>query len=267
MSLIYIYTFVSVTVISAISLIGVFALSWRQDILKRFLIILVSLAAGALLGDAFIHLIPDALISSYNPHFTGLLIIVGILIFFLLEHFLHWHHYHNSAEDEAKFHSKQNQNKDACEHRPGVHPTGYMVLISDGVHNMLDGIIIGASYLAGIEIGIATTIAVILHEIPQEIGDFGVLLHSGFSGLKALLLNFLSALLAFLGAIFALTLGGASSALTEWVVPITAGGFIYIATADLIPELHKTRSLRKSILQFMALLLGVSAMYFLVFVE
>ncbi|HYF29095.1 MAG TPA: ZIP family metal transporter, partial [Candidatus Paceibacterota bacterium] len=135
------------------------------------------------------------------------------------------------------------------------------------VHNFVDGLIIAASYLVSIEVGIATTIAVVLHEIPQEIGDFGVLLHAGYSKVKALFYNFVSALFAVLGAGVALLLGGATEAFTMWLVPLAAGGFIYIALTDLIPELHKTTSVRHSLIQLVAVMAGVLAMVGLLAIE
>ncbi len=239
------YAILSVVVVSLISLLGVFALSIKEDLLKRYVYILVSLAVGALLGDVFIHLIPEALEISSDTTTTALLIIGGILAFFVIEKFLHWHHH---DDDTAHNH---------------VHPVGKLILISDGVHNLIDGIIIGAAYLVSIEVGIATTLAVILHEIPQEIGDFGVLLHAGYSKKKALWFNFLSALCAIVGVVIVLVLGASSEAFTNSILPIAAGGFIYVAMADLIPELQKTKSGKQSIYQILALVLGVIVMVLL----
>ncbi len=210
---------------------------------------LVSLAAGALLGDAFIHLIPEAFENSSNPLLVSLLIIAGILLFFIFEKFMHWHH-HNDDIDE--YH---------------IHPVGKLVLFSDGVHNFIDGVIIGISFMVSIPLGVATSLAVILHEIPQEIGDFAVLLHAGYTRKRALWLNFLSAFAAIFGTIFAFTLGSAGADFTKWILPIAAGGFIYIAVADLIPELQKTKKFSQSISQLLSLVLGVILMVGLVFLE
>lgn len=240
----------SVVLVSAISLIGIFTLSIKDSFIKGITFILVGVATGALLGDAFIHLIPESFAETGNPILLSLTIIGGILIFFVLEKFLHWHHHQGLESSE-----------------PEVHPVGKMILVSDGVHNFVDGLIIAASYLVSIEVGIATTIAVILHEIPQEIGDFGVLLHSGYSKMKALFYNFVSALFAVLGAAVALLLGGATETFTTWLIPLAAGGFIYIALTDLIPELHKTTSVRHSLIQLVAVVVGVLAMVGLLAVE
>ena len=243
-----IYAFSSVIIVSTVSLVGVFTLSLKEELLKKYIFLFISLAVGALLGDAFIHLIPEALEASQNPALVSILIIAGILIFFILEKFLHWHHH---GEDKSQSH---------------IHPVGRLVLFSDGIHNLIDGIIIGVSFIASVPVGIATTIAVILHEIPQEVGDFSVLLHAGYDKKRALWLNFLSALTAILGVVIAFMLGSADG-LALWILPIAAGGFIYIAVADLIPELHKTKEVEYSALQIIAVVLGVLAMLALVAIE
>ena len=245
----YIYAFASVLFVSVISLIGVFVLSLREEFLKRYIFIFISLAVGALLGDAFIHLIPEAFESVANPPLTSILVITGICIFFILEKFLHWHHH---GEDESEL---------------LIHPVGKLVLFSDGIHNLIDGVIIGISFIVSIPVGIATTIAVILHEIPQEVGDFTVLLHSGYDKKRALWLNFLSALTAILGVFIAFILREAGNGFVMYILPIAAGGFIYIAVADLIPELHKTKEIKYSLLQIIAVFAGVLAMLALVFIE
>jgi zinc and cadmium transporter len=246
------YSLISVILVSLISLIGIFFLSLKENVLKKYVSIFISLAVGALLGDAFIHIIPEAFKNSPNITTTSIFIIIGILIFFILEKFLHWHH-HGEDEDQSKH----------------VHPVGKLVLFSDGVHNLIDGIIIGISYLVSIPLGIATTIAVVLHEIPQEIGDFAVLLHSGFTKKRALWLNFLSALLAVVGVIVALVLGKFSETFVNYLLPIAAGGFIYVAVADLIPELHKDNSkkLKYSVIQIITVMIGIFAMLALTLLE
>lgn len=245
----YLYAFISVIVVSLVSLIGVFTLSFKEEIIKKYIDLFISLAVGALLGDAFIHLIPEAFEKNINPLAPSLLIIFGILIFFTMEKFLHWHHH---GEDKEVDH---------------IHPVGKLLLFTDGFHNFIDGIIIGVSFLISIPIGIATTLAVILHEIPQEIGDFAVLIHSGYEKKRALFLNFISALTAVLGLIIALIFGSVAQVFSIWVLPIAAGGFIYIAVADLIPELQKTKEFNYSILQILTVLLGIGIMVALLFFE
>lgn len=245
----YVYALASVSAVSLVSLAGIFTISIREEMVKKYVFILVSLAVGALLGDAFIHLIPEAIESFPSSMPAGLLVITGIVAFFILEKFMHWHHHGN----------------DVSEHQ--IHPVGKLVLFSDGVHNFTDGIIIGISFLTSIPLGVATTLAVILHEIPQEVGDFAVLLHAGYTRKKALWLNFLSALAAVIGTLAALVIGEMSENFASWILPLAAGGFIYIAVADLIPELHKTKNLAHSLSQILALILGVALMAGLVFLE
>ncbi len=247
--MVIIYALISVLGISLISFIGALSLLMKRSFLNKSIFFLVSLAVGALLGDVFIHIIPEAYEEMSDPRLISLLIICGILVFFILEKILHWHHHTlEHAEEHA-------------------HPIGKMILLGDGVHNFIDGLIIASSYMVSIEVGIATTLAVILHEIPQEIGNFGVLIHSGYKTGKALWFNFLSALTAIAGALVALALGAVTETFALWLLPLTAGGFIYIALSDLIPELHKDRRLGQGALQVSAIILGVFSMALLLTLE
>ncbi len=249
MSEIYLYTFGSVLLVSLVSFVGVFFLSLKEKALRKYIFIFISIAVGALLGDALIHLIPQALEESANPLYASLLVISGIVLFFILENFLHWHHHGEDSEE------------------PDIHPMGKLVLFSDGVHNFIDGMIIGASFLASVPLGVATTLAVILHEIPQEIGDFAVLLHSGYAKSRALWLNFLSAVTSILGVIVLFSIGESVIGLYNWFLPVAAGGFIYVAVADLIPELRKNTEKKNYFLQLAAIIVGVTAMALLAFSE
>lgn len=158
----WVYATVSVILVSLISLIGILTISLKEDKLKNVIYILVSLAAGGLFGDALIHLIPEAFKKSSNSLEVSLLLITGILCFFVMEKFLHWRHEHYVEQSDKK-----------------IHPVGYVSLFADALHNFVDGLLIGASYLVSIPIGITTTIAVMLHEIPHEIGDFAILIYAG----------------------------------------------------------------------------------------
>jgi zinc and cadmium transporter len=244
------YVLGSVLIVSLISLVGIFTLGLRSDFLNRSVFVLVSLAVGALLGDVFVHIIPEAYEEIADPTLVSLVLIAGILVFFALEKVMHWHHEHTSEHAEEV-----------------PHPVGRMVLISDGVHNFIDGILIAASYLVSIEIGVATTLAVVLHEIPQEIGNFGVLIHAGYEKAKALWFNFLTALTAVAGAMLALMLGDMTEQFALWLLPFTAGGFIYIALSDLIPELHKHKRFGQGMLQLIAIIIGVLSMVALLALE
>lgn len=245
----YLYAFSGVVIVSLVSFIGIFTLSLKEEVLRKYIFIFISIAVGALLGDALIHLIPESFENSTNTTLVGTLIIAGILLFFILEKFLHWHHHGEDKDDNH------------------IHPVGKLVLFSDGIHNFMDGIIIGASFLISVPVGLATTLAVIMHEIPQEIGDFAVLIHSGYTKSRALWLNFLSALAAMAGMIVLFSFGQTAEIFSTWFIPIAAGGFIYIAVADLIPELHKTKELKYSILQIIAVTFGILAMLGLTLLE
>jgi zinc and cadmium transporter len=253
---IWTYSLASVFVVSLISFVGVFTLSINKAKLEKILLYIVSFSAGALFGDVFIHLIPEM---SRDTGFTlaaGLYIILGILGSFVIEKAVRWKHHHHHLCGHKHHHSKHH-----------TEPFAIMNLIGDGVHNLLDGIIIGVSYAISLPVGFATTLAVIAHEIPQEIGDFGVLLHGGFSRVKALFFNFLSGLTAVLGAVIALFLQSSIANINSVLVPLAIGGFIYIAGSDLIPELHKEVDVQSSTWQVIAFVLGVLVMMALLLLD
>lgn len=233
--------------ISLVSLIGVFTLSFNAERLAKITLFLVSFAVGGLLGDAFIHLLPEAFEELGTNLTVSLYVILGILIFFVLEKFLRWRHCHIPTSEEH------------------LHPLVTINLVGDTVHNLIDGMLVGASYFASLPIGIATTVAVILHEIPQEVGDFGVLIHGGLSVRRALVFNLLSAAAAILGAIIAIIMGQEIQGFSLSLLPVTAGGFLYIAGSDLIPELHHDVEISKSLLQLALIILGVGIMALLLF--
>jgi len=242
---VWFYSLASVIIVSLISFVGVLTLSINVDKLKKILLYLVSFSAGALFGDVFIHLLPEAVKETGFGVNISIYVLLGIVAFFILEKIINWHHYHYP-------HTKEQ-----------VHPFAITNLVGDGFHNFIDGLIIAASYLVSVPVGIATTIAVLLHEIPQEIGDFGVLLHGGFTKTKALFFNFLTALMAVLGAVIALAINSEFSNITVFLIPFAAGGFIYVAGSDLIPELHKVVQLKQSLLQLLAFVSGILVMLLL----
>ncbi len=246
---VWIATLVSVVGVSLISLVGIVFLAVNENKLKQIVFLLVSTAVGALFGDTFIHLLPETFAHGEDSRAGSLLVLAGILMFFVLEKFLRWHHHH-TVEDEHT-----------------IHPMGYMNLVADAVHNGIDGLLIGASFLTSMQLGIATTVAVVLHEIPSEICRFGVLVHAGFSKTRALWLNLLSATVAILGAVAALLLGGESHGFVSTMQPLTAGGFIYVAGTDLLPELSHDVEPKKSVLQVLCMSVGVAIMYALTFLE
>lgn len=247
--------FVSVTLVGAVSLAGTLTLSMSETRVRRLAAFFVSFAAGALLGDTFIHLVPGifADASARDALRSSLLILGGLLLFFAVEKLLrHRHgllhrHHHDAIE------------------RPEL--AGVNIL-GDAIHNYIDGLLIGASWLASPALGISTTLAVLLHEIPQELGDFGILVHSGLTVRRAALLNVASAAVAILGTATAVLAGAvAHEPMTRVLVPLTAGGFVYIAAADLIPELQHDRSLRALVVQTALMACGIAVMALLTLVE
>ncbi len=247
MAEVWIYTLASVSAISAVSLIGVFALGVNQERLQRILFYLVSFSAGALLGDAFIHLLPEIMAGEEAVR-SGSYVLAGIMLFMVLERILRWHHSHGSHKEE-------------------IHSVVYLTIIGDALHNFLDGVAIAASFLISIPLGIATASAVIFHEIPQEIGQFAILVHGGWSRKKALLYNFFSALTAIAGALLVLVF---AQSFTEALAPLlglTAASFIYIALSDIIPELQKEPNTRRFILQMVWMLAGIAVMAALLLLE
>ena len=244
MNTIWINALLSTLLVSFISVTGILFLVFKPGSLRNTVFILVSLAVGALLGNTFFHLIPESFESIDNEVLVAILILAGILTFFIMEKFLHWHHEHDVEH---------------LEHHPKSY--GYISLFADGIHNFTDGILIAAGWMAGPEIGMATSLAVVIHEIPQEISDFGILVHAGFTPRKALVLNFYAALSAILGTIITLIIGTSVESLSRWVLPVAAGGFIYLAGTDLMPELKKERSWRKSLIQLAMIIAGLLLMY------
>jgi len=222
------------------SLAWVFALVVKESLLQKILLSLVGFSAGALAGGAFLHLLPEAL-EELKPGETFLYALAGFTLFFFMERLFYWRHCHEGKCD--------------------VHAFTYLNLIGDGFHNFIDGLVIAASFITSVPLGIATSIAVASHEIPQEIGDFGVLVYGGFSKYKALLFNLLSALTAVLGGIIGFYLSSVISGFAPVLLPVTAGGFIYIAASDLIPELHKEKNNYKANMAFVLFVLGLVFMW------
>lgn len=251
--------FASVSIVSLVSLCGVLAFSFSRASLRASMPILVGLAAGALLGDAFIHIIPESLEALSGLTF-GLSALSGVVILFLLEKYLRWHHAHHADEEEHMGH----EHYETGTHETRVH-LAPLVIVADGLHNVVDGAVIAASYLVSPMLGVATTIAVFLHEIPQEIADYALLLHAGYSRLRALFWNFVSGLTALIGAGAVIVLGTQIEGVVAYLFAATAGAFIYLATTDLIPELHTNTS--RQIGSFIAFLVGIALMGALTILE
>ncbi|MHA1362785.1 MAG: ZIP family metal transporter [Candidatus Freyarchaeota archaeon] len=237
-----IYIIASTVLVSLISLIGVVTLAFSKEFLDKILFILIAFAAGALMGGAFFHILPES-VENIEPLNFSILLVVGFTAFFLMERVIYWRHCH----------------KGVCD----IHPFTYLNLIGDGVHNLIDGVLIAASYMMDINLGTVVTLAVIAHEIPQEIGDFGVLVYGGFNRIKALGYNLLSALTAVVGALATYflfqgnVLTGSHTGFVSMVLPFAAGGFVYIACSDLIPELHKEQNVKRSMASIAFFMVGI----------
>ncbi len=234
--------------VSLISLIGIFTLSIKENQLKNILIYTISFSAGALFGDVFIHLLPEIIKKTGLTVQLSSFVLLGIVVSLFIEKVIHWRHCHMPV----------NKNH--------IHSFAYMNLFGDSVHNFIDGLIIGAAYLISIPVGIATSLAVIFHEIPQEIGDFGILIYAGIDRKKALMYNFLTATTAILGAIIAILLSSKIEGAANMLSAFASGSFIYIAGSDLIPELHKETQLKKSLIQIFTFILGIAIMFGLLIV-
>lgn len=233
--MVFFWVLSSVVFISVLSLVGVLSLSVGKRRLHNFLTLFVAFASGALLSASFLHMIPEAYGEIGEHAFSSVL--AGIILFFIFEKFIHWHH---CGKEECK-----------------VKPAAYLNLVADAFHNFIDGVIVSSAYIIDFHVGLVTTFAIVLHEIPQEFGDFSVLIHSGMSTRKALAFNFLCATTAILGAVLGYVFLSGLQYVIPYAVSVAAGGFIYIASADLMPELHKEKDLGKMLLQTASLLCGV----------
>ncbi len=234
---------IATVVISLLSLVGVVTFFINKKAISKISICFVAFSTGALIGGAFLHLLPEAieLSDSLKPF---LFLILGLSVFFVLERYLKWHHCHKN---------------NGCE----VHTFTYMSLVGDGLHNFIDGLVIVSAFAISKELGVATAFAVAAHELPQELGDFGLLLHGGFSRAKALFWNFISSLTAIAGAVVGYFMINSFHDVTSFLLPFAAGGFLYIAMSDLIPELHKEPKISKSIFNFALFAVGILFMLFI----
>lgn len=242
---------ISTFFVSLISFVGVLILLLKERLLNKIILFLVAFSAGALLGSAFLHLLPEAIeqlgVEEEALFKVFFFLILGFCAFFILENYIHWHHHHSK------------------EH-PEIMPFSYLILAADAIHNFIDGLLIAASFMTSFSIGLITTLTVILHEIPQEIGDFGILIYGGFKKTKALFLNFLSALWAILGGLSGYFIFNSLGASTLFLLPFAAGGFIYIASSDLIPEIKSRGGSERTGLSFLVFLSGIILMILLRFV-
>lgn len=224
---------------SAIALVGSITLVLSEATLRKILLPLVSFAAGSLVGGALFHMIPASLLGM-PPMTVFSWVALGFLLFFALEQLLHWHHAHRAYAD-------------------GRRPVTYLLLIGDGLHNFLGGLSVAGVFLADIRLGMAAWLAAAAHEIPQELGDFGVLVHGGWKKSSALLFNLLSGLMFLLGSLLAYAVSLRFD--VSWLVPLAAGNFLYIGASDLVPEVNKAHTLNESLLHLVLFAAGLALLY------
>lgn len=239
------HVFGSILAASLLAALGAVLLFLNQDKLDNILIYLVALSTGAIFGGVFIHLVPRYANNIGYTHATGLVVLTGILGSHVLEKTIHWH-CHRFDHD--------------------VEPFSYMILAGDGIHNILDGVVIASSYLVSVSAGIAATIAVMLHKIPKEVGDFGTLVHGGFSEKKALAFNLGVGIFMFLGAGMVMLASGVENA-DKVLIPLTIGNFVYIAGTDLFPEIKEPREDKNHWMTIAIFILGVGLMYSIVLIK
>ena len=232
-------------------ILAAFFLLLPEAFRTRLLPAMVSFAIGTLLGAAFLGILPEALEQAGSGHEVMATVLGGLLVFFLLEKMVLWRHCHT---DECEGHAPDAEHSRAS-------AAGYLILVGDGIHNLVDGVLIAAAFLANIHLGVITSLAVVAHEIPQELGDFAILLHSGFSRGRALLFNALSGLTTVIGGVLAYFFLSNAHYVIPYVLAIAASSFIYIAVADLIPGLHKRLEMHVTIQQIVLILSGVGLIY------
>lgn len=248
----WVYAIIGVVFVSLLSFLGALTLAVRETFLRKILIYFVSFSAGAILGDVFIHLLPEIARQSGFTLATSFYFLFGIILSFIVEKAICWKH---------------STHESSCHEHHHVQRFTYMILLGDAFHNFIDGLMIGVGFLTSIPIGIGITTAVVLHEIPHEIGDFGVLLHGGLEKRRALFLNFFSALTAIVGTILALLLGEAIKGIQVFLLCFAASNLLYIATSNLIPELHKESQVNRDLVQIASIVLGILVMLPLLLLE
>ena len=240
--------FVAISIVSLISVLTIFPLAYffkHKKVIKLF----VAFAAGALIGDVFLHMIPEMA----EHHFEAahsLAIIAGIIGLFMFEQIFHWRHCHNEFTDKHKHSS-----------------IAVSSLAADFFHNFIDGVLIASSFFIDVELGMATTLAVVFHELPQEIGDFAILINSNMEKKKAILFNFLTSLSAFLGAFLFILFSSKLLDLTEYIIAFGGGAFLYLAIADLLPEIKHEDCNSGIFFKLLFFILGVAIMFFLTLLD
>ena len=238
--------------VSLFSLSGIIAMSLREDTLHRILFFLVAFSAGSILGASMFDLLPEA-VELVDEEVVYVYIAAGFVVFFVLERFIYWYHGHGHHRDIVECGDERTTTKGFA----------YLNIVGDAIHNFIDGMIIAASFTAGVHVGVATTVAVIFHELPQEMGDYGILIYAGFEKTRAMILNFAAALCVVVGGVFASFFLGTVEALSGTLIAFSAGAFIYLAASELIPELKEEDNFWRSLVQFGVFLLGMALIWYL----
>ncbi len=244
--MVLVYILASTFLISALSVFAALVLAYNPQLLKKVVFHLVGLSTGTLLGGAFFHLLPEAL-ETQSFDSVSVVVLGAFALFFLIEKLLHWHHCHDGD----------------CT----VHAFGYMNLIGDAIHNFVDGLIIAGAFMVDIRLGVVSSFALVFHEIPQELGDFGILTYAGFTKKKAILYNLGVAVTSVAGGLVGYLFFGAVPLLVGLLLPFAAGSFLYVSASDLIPELKRETSFKKSLISFCLFIAGIILMYVLANLE
>jgi len=240
----FFWIFTSGLLMSAIALSGSITLVLKEKTLEKILLPLVAFAAGSLIGGALFHMLPVAIEQIGDIDLVFLYVALGFTTFLALEQFMHWHHCHRKFEDRKE-------------------PVTYLILIADGLHNFIGGLAVGGVFLVDIKLGISTWIAAAAHEIPQELGDFGVLVKGGWKKRKALLYNVISGLTFLAGGMVAYFASSVLKVSTDFLIPFGAGNFIYIGASDLIPQVNKEATVKGNIIHYCSFVFGLALLYFL----
>jgi zinc and cadmium transporter len=239
-------------IVSIFSLSGILTLHLKEETLHRVLFFLLAFSAGSILGASMFDLLPEA-VELVDNSVVFIYVAFGFIVFFFLERFIYWYHGHGHHGDIVS----------EGDDRASTKEFAYLNVIGDGIHNFIDGMIIATSFIVGIHVGLATTIAVIFHELPQEMGDYGILVYAGFKRGMALILNFLAALTVVVGGVFASLFVETVDILSGLLIAFSAGAFIYLAACELIPELKNEDDFWRSLVQFSVFILGLVIIWYL----
>ena len=238
------WSILAVIIISLLSFVGALSFFIKEKVLHRILFYTIAFAAGTMIGASMFHLLPDVLSQGIDPLTAFIYVIVGFVAFFVLEKYLHWRHCH---EDDCETHKH----------------IGWINFIGNSIHNMIDGMIIFGAFAAGPALGFPVAVSILLHEVPHELGDLGVFVYSGFSRKKSLVINFICQLMAVVGVFVAQALYGWNNSLELFLLPFAAGGLLYIAATDLVPEIHKDKDMIRSVISLLLFVLALVFMYYM----